>query len=167
MGDGHITGRAAGIVALEENDTERVAAVEHAARCAACARELKGAVRMLALLDAMPCLPEPGAEAMSQVRARITADLDRARVASVRSPLIGLVAIWALCVILAKHHEPEWTSVASSVLLLGFSATCVAIAWRRPVIAVVLTLLASAAFASEGQRGQGLAGLLALKCLGV
>jgi hypothetical protein len=183
-----IAADAVGLAALPVGASERTRAEAHAATCAACARSLADAHRLLAMLGAAE-LPAPSAAALKNASAAILADWDvlpapasvPARAARGRleaTIAAAVLAAWALPLALARRPVAGGRGLAASFGLAALAAIASAAtislggvaAVAFPVISAAASLLSgsgSALAAGPGLHCAFIEGLMAFGAAGV
>jgi hypothetical protein len=160
----HCAERAMFIVALDDTDAERRAAIAHARACANCSRALSGAERLLRELDAVASPGAPSPRAL-QVTLHAVRALDEGAARSQLSRQAAALTLLAgvSLALLSRHRapEPSWPAFA---LVLGVATVLASVALRRPAVVLIVTLLLALGL----PYGRGLAELspaIGLKCL--
>jgi hypothetical protein len=154
-----ITADAVGLAALPADAPERARAEAHARTCAACARALADAARVLAALDAALPLPAPSAAALRLAAQPILAELDR-RGARVAAVVGAAAAAWALPLALARRPVAGGRGLLVSAALAALAALATAVSVTAGGVAVVVfPVLSTAASLMAGQGGELRAGL--------
>jgi hypothetical protein len=155
---------APGLTALRPDDPERVAAMSHASGCAACARALREAGRLQALIAEYEPPPLP-AGALERAAREIRAQLRR----DARRRLVGSVAAVCASVLVfvgfgqSRSRSPaDWGLAA---VLWAFAVVLASTASRKPLLAPVLAVLAAVAAAAISGAPGPLDALLGLECL--
>jgi hypothetical protein len=155
---------AAGLAALPPDDPERVAAWAHASGCPGCARALREAERLQALVAAIESPPLP-VEALWRVSHPILAELrQEARRWTIASIAAVSVTLVVLAVLARDGARPaaDWAWAA----VLGALAIALAAAARRSALLVITAaVLAAVTAAVAAGRPGPLAGAIGLLCL--
>jgi hypothetical protein len=155
---------APGLAALHPYDPERVAAESHARGCAGCARALREAGRLQALIAA--CEPPPiPAGALERASREIAAELRREARRRVIGSVVAVCASVLVFVGFARNPSRslfDWTLAA---VLWAFAVVLAVTASRKPLLTTALAVLAGVAAASISGAPGNLAALLGLECL--
>jgi hypothetical protein len=154
---------APGLAALRSDDPERVAAWSHASDCPGCASALREAERLQALIAGSEPAPLP-VGAAERAALAIVAELRR----EARRRALGSIA--AICVSMlllvgfARSRSRSSADWAMAGVLGGLAIVVAALARRRPLLVVGVTVLAAlAAGLASGQTP--LAGAPGVHCL--
>ncbi|UJR78649.1 hypothetical protein [Sandaracinus amylolyticus] len=102
----------AGLVMLDAQDPERVAAERHARECPACAALLEDARALASSLDALAPPPRPSPLALSRAKAAVLARLERAHLSWPRAltlPAAAMATFVALAVLMPPVRDVAWT----------------------------------------------------------
>jgi hypothetical protein len=145
---------APGLLALPQGDPARAAAFAHAAGCPGCARALREAERLQAMLDAL----EPSAlpvGALTRAAAAIEAELVRERRRRAGWGALAAAAATAVLVGLARHRAGTGLDWALAAALAAAGVALSALSVRLPLGvlggAAVATGLAALLAGGEGQ----------------
>ena len=155
---------APGLAALRPDDPERIAAIEHASGCPACARALAEAGRLQALIAHYEAPPLPAGalqRAAREIRPRLRRDARRRLAGSV----VALTASAVVFVAFARSRSPSVSDWALAAGLLLVAVLLVASASRRPRLATALAGLAVVAAATISGTPGPLAVGVGLECL--
>lgn len=159
-----IRAEAPGLVSLPTGDPDRVEAVSHASGCAGCARALREAERLQALLAAVEPEPLP-AGAFERASTEIRTQLRREARLRLVGAIAGACATFAIFVGFARARSSAPGDWALAAVLAALAAVLAAAAGRRPPIALALSLAAAlCGIAISGARGP-LAPSLGVECV--
>ncbi len=151
------------LLGLQPDDPERTVALAHAATCALCTSEVRGARLFVSTFEVLPLQP-PSAEALQRAAAPILADLARqAEARRKRAALLaGLAsaAAFAALVALAQHRAapgPRW-QIAFAFAVVAAGCTAGAVLFRLRALWAILPISGAMALAlatSQGWDGDG------------
>jgi hypothetical protein len=169
-----IQASAAYLAALPKTDRERELALEHARGCAACAEALAEGERIMAMIDALPPLPEPVNAALKRASEPILGELEARRAQRdapslrARNALIwasSIIGGWCVALALAKHRAEDRASWLWSALILAASVLGLGgiMSFDAPVTAAAV--VASGLFSSVLGRGGMLFPAIGVKCV--
>lgn len=144
---------APGLAALPPDDPERIAAWAHANGCAGCARTLREAERLHALMAA--CEPPPPAEgALERASQAILADLRREARRWMLASSAAVCASLAAFVGFARNHSRSAEDWAWAAVLGALAIALAAAARRRALLVITAAVLAAVITAvAAGQPG--------------
>lgn len=155
---------APGLAALSPEDPERIAAWAHADGCAGCARTLRGAERLQALVAACEALPLAEG-ALQRASQAILADLRREARRRMAASSAAACASLAAFVGFARNRSRSAEDWAWAAVLGALAIALAAAARRRALLVVAAAVLAAATAAvAAGQPGP-LAVDLGVHCL--
>lgn len=140
------------LLGLPADDAERRAALTHAATCARCTTESRGAVLLLGALDALS-VPPPSAAALRRAAAPVLEELARSaekrrRVGAAIAAGASLVG-FALLVGLAQQRAPlgpRW-EIALALAAVAAASTASAVLFRARALWAILPISAATAVA--------------------
>lgn len=160
----HVRADAPGLAALRPDDPARVAARAHASGCAECARALREAERLQALLarwEAAPMRPEALARASRAIAAELRREARRRALGAIAAVCAAVLVFVAL----ARSRSAATEDWARAGLLAGLAIALAAAATRRPLLVAGVAVLAALA-AGLAAGGTPLAGAPGAHCLG-
>lgn len=155
---------APGLAALRPDDPERAAAMAHASGCAGCARALREAGRLQALIVAHEAPPLPAGaleRASREIRARLRRD-ERRRLVGAVAALCASVLVFVGFV---QTRSPSLSDWALAAALWAVAVVLASTASRKPLLATALAVVAAVAAAAISGAPGPLAAALGLECL--
>lgn len=160
----HLRAEAPGLAALPSGAPERAAAWAHARGCADCARALREAERLQALVEGWEAPPLPAA-AFEWAAQGIGAELRREARRRVAAAVAAICVALAALVGLARDRSAQAGDWGLAMVLGALAVALAAAARRRGPLAVAAAVLAAVASAVETGRPGPLAAGVGVECL--
>ncbi len=154
---------AAGLAALPSDDPERIAARAHADGCSGCARALREAERLHALVAAPEPPPLP-AGALERASRAILADLRREARRRMTASIAAVCALLVALVGLARNRAGSAEDWARAAVLGALAIALAAAARRRALLGTTVAMLAAVTAAVAAGRPGPLAIDVGLHC---
>jgi hypothetical protein len=161
----HVEGDVAGIASLPADDPERIAASEHARGCARCSEALSEAVRVLALVDALPP-PALASERLDRLARATTAAIASHGRAHIHVAA-AVVGSWAIAFLLAKSRVQSAHAWIGTALALAVALGAALGASRARTLALGSTVGASILLSLATGTSPGFFFVHGLKCIAI